>query len=125
MIRGLVNSSYQTVFCNNRLFDNCKIIIDLINRSENYYKINGIKSSIYDLMFLFNSFEPKNITRYKGLGEMPPKMLGQSTVIPGMGRTLKQYTITDVKKELKIITELQNDKSAFTKGIKVRKEDII
>ena len=78
-----------------------------------------------DLMFLFNSFEPKNITRYKGLGEMPPKMLGQSTVIPGMGRTLKQYTITDVKKELQIITELQNDKSAFTKGIKVRKEDII
>lgn len=125
MIRGLVNSSYQTVFCNDRLFDNCKIIVDLINRSENYYKINGAKSSIYDLMFLFNSFEPKNITRYKGLGEMPPKMLGQSTVIPGMGRTLKQYTITDVKKELQIITELQNDKSAFTKGIKVRKEDII
>ena len=76
-------------------------------------------------MLLFNSFEPKNITRYKGLGEMPAKMLGISTVIPGMGRTLKQYTITDVKKELKLITELQDDKAAFIKGIQIKKEDII
>ena len=56
---------------------------------------------------------------------MPPKMLGESTIIPGVGRTLKQYTIEDCKKELKYITELQSDKSVFTKGIKVRKEDII
>lgn len=125
MIRGLVNSAYQTVFCGDRLFNDCAPLIDMINRSEDYYKINGKKCSLYELMLLFNSFEPKNITRYKGLGEMPSKMLGISTVIPGMGRTLKQYTITDVKKELKLITELQNDKSAFTKGIKVRKEDII
>ena len=125
MIRGLVNSAYQTIFCGDRLFNDCAPLIDMINRSEDYYKINGKKCSLYELMLLFNSFEPKNITRYKGLGEMPSKMLGISTVIPGMGRTLKQYTITDVKKELKLITELQNDKSAFTKGIKVRKEDII
>lgn len=48
-----------------------------------------------------------------------------STIIPGQGRTLKQYTIQDAKKELKTITELQNDKSAFIKGIKIRKEDIV
>ena len=125
LIRGLVNQSYQTVFVNDRLFNDCKMLIDLINRSEDYYKINGKKSSLYELMLLFNSFEPKNITRYKGLGEMPAKMLGISTVIPGMGRTLKQYTITDVKKELKLITELQDDKAAFIKGIQIKKEDII
>ena len=77
------------------------------------------------LMNLFNDFEPKNLTRYKGLGEMPPKMLGESTILPGMGRTLKQYTIEDCKKELKYFTELQSDKSVFTRGIKIRKEDII
>ena len=33
--------------------------------------------------------------------------------------------ITDVKKELKLITDLQSDKSAFTKNIKIKKEDII
>ena len=76
-------------------------------------------------MKLFKSFEPKNITRYKGLGEMLPELLGISTILPGQGRTLKQYTIQDAKKELKTITELQNDKSAFIKGIKIRKEDIV
>ena len=57
--------------------------------------------------------------------EMPPELLGLSTILPGQGRTLKQYTIQDAKKELKTITELQNDKSAFIKGIKIRKEDIV
>ena len=125
MIRGLVGSAYQTIFFNQRLINDCKPIIDMINKSEEYYVINGIKNTIYGLMLLFNSFEPKNLTRYKGLGEMPPKMLGESTVIPGMGRILKQYTINDVTKELDMITELQSDKSVFIKGIKVTKEDIM
>ena len=57
--------------------------------------------------------------------EMPPKLLGESTVIPGMGRTLRQYTVDDVKKELKYVTSLQSDKSVFVEGIKVRREDIV
>ena len=125
MIRGLVGSAYQTVFFNQRLINNCSELINLINRSENYYLINGVKSTIYELMLAFKTFEPKNLTRYKGLGEMPPKLLGESTVIPGMGRILKQYTINDVKKELQLITELQSDKAAFIKGINIKREDIV
>ena len=56
---------------------------------------------------------------------MPPKLLGESTVIPGMGRTLKQYSTDDVKRELKYINSLQSDKSIFIQGVKIRKEDII
>lgn len=56
---------------------------------------------------------------------MKPELLAESTVLPGSGRTLKQYTIDDCKKELKYISELQSDKSIFIKGIKVRKEDIV
>ena len=56
---------------------------------------------------------------------MTGKLLGESTVIPGKGRILKQYTITDVKKELQLITDLQSDKAAFTKGIKIKREDIV
>ena len=57
---------------------------------------------------------------------MKPKLLGESTVIPGMGRTLKQYTIDDVIKQTKWVREMQNDKSAFLKGVDIiRKEDII
>lgn len=67
MITGLVDSKFQTIFFNDRLLADCIEIINMINRSENYYIINGIKYSIYGLMKLFKSFEPKNITRYKGL----------------------------------------------------------
>lgn len=125
MIRGLVGSRYQTVFCNQRMFADCYKLIEMINNSDKFYIVNGQQVTLLGLMNLFSEFEPKNLTRYKGLGEMPPKMLGESTVIPGMGRTLRQYTIEDCKKELKYITELQSDKSVFTKGIKIRKEDII
>ena len=66
-----------------------------------------------------------NDHREDNVGEMPGKDLGESTIIPGMGRTLKQYTIQDVKEELHYLTTLQSDKSAFLKNIKVRKEDIV
>lgn len=126
MIRGLVGSKFQTVFCSQALFNDAQCIINLINRSDDYYMVNGKKFTIYDLMLLFNSFEPKSLTRYKGLGEMPPKQLGISTIIPGMGRILKQYTIDDVKKQLKYVKEMQSDKSAFLKNVgTIRKEDII
>ena len=125
MIRGLVGSHYQTVFCNQRMFADCAELIRLINNSDKFYIVNGMQTTLLGLMNLFSEFEPKNLTRYKGLGEMEPELLGLSTIIPGSGRILKQYTIEDCKKELKYITELQSDKSIFTKGIKIRKEDII
>lgn len=125
MIRGLVGSHYQTIFCNQRMLSDCVKLLELINNSDKFYTVNGQQTTLLGLMNAFNEFEPKNLTRYKGLGEMPPKMLGESTVIPSSNRTLKQYTIDDCKKELKYITELQSDKSAFVKGIKIRKEDII
>jgi len=125
ILRGLVGSRFQTVFCNQRMFADCARLIDMINNSDKFYMVNGQKMTLLGLMNLFNEFEPKNLTRYKGLGEMPPKMLGESTVLPGMGRTLKQYTIEDCKKELKYFTELQSDKAIFSRGIKIRKEDIV
>lgn len=125
MITGLVNSKYQTVFCDH-VINNSKHIINMLKKTEINYEINGKPSTLYDLMTLFQSFEPKNLTRYKGLGEMPSKQLGISTIIPGMGRTLKQYTIDDIPAQLDYITNIQSDKIAFTKGIgNLRKEDII
>ena len=56
---------------------------------------------------------------------MPGEELAASSVLPNQGRILKQYTIDDIKKELKYFTELQSDKSAFIKGIEIRKEDIV
>lgn len=125
MVNGLVNSKFQTIFCSKRMFDDCAPLIYMIENSDKFYKVNGNTTTLLGLMNLFGSFEPSHLTRYKGLGEMPDGMLGLSTVLPGAGRTLKQYTIDDCKKELKYMTELQSDKAVFTKGIKVRKEDIV
>ena len=125
IIRGLVGSKYQTVFCNQRMFADCYKLIEMINNSDKFYIVNGQQVTLLGLMNLFNEFEPKNLTRYKGLGEMEPKLLGLSTVIPSNNRILKQYTIEDCKKELRYITELQSDKAAFSRDIKIRKEDIV
>lgn len=69
LISGLVNSKIQTLFLNDRLLNDCNEIIKMINKSEQYYLINGTKTSIYELMIMFNKLEPKNLTRYKGLGK--------------------------------------------------------
>ena len=124
MIRGLYESEVHTIFVNDRLINDSKEALEFIHKSEEYYIINGEKKSLYELMILFQSFMPNNIARYKGLGEMDSKLLGQSTVIPGMGRTLKQYTIKDAAKLRKELKDLQSDKSAFLKGITITREDI-
>lgn len=125
VLKGLVGANIQTVFLGERLLMGCNEIINLISKSEDYYILNGNKVSLYDLMKTFNSFQPKNITRYKGLGEMDEEDLGKSTIIPGLGRSLKQYTIKDIKEELSFMTDLQSDKTAFIKNITIRKEDIV
>ncbi len=69
MLKVLANGTIQTVFLTKRLFDTCGEVIEMIDNSENYFIVNGTTTSIYGLMTLFNSFEPKNLTRYKGLGK--------------------------------------------------------
>ena len=59
------------------------------------------------------------------LGEMPPKQLAISTMLPESRRTLRQFTIEDCKEELNHITALQSDKTVFIKGVKISKEDIV
>ena len=56
--------------------------------------------------------------------EMAPELLGESTVIPGHGRTLKQYTINDTLKLQKELRAMQSDKAAFLKGVTITREDI-
>ena len=75
ILRGLVGSAYQTVCFGKELLNACSAIINIIDRNEEYYIINGNKYSIYGLMTLFSSFEPKNLTRYKGLGRLLPHIM--------------------------------------------------
>ena len=123
LMRGLVGSLFQTVFFDDRLLNECKPLIELIE-NDKYYYLNNNKCTIYYIMKLFGETEPTGITRYKGLGELKPEHLAQTTILPG-GRTLHQYTTDNILRELKFIANIQSDKSEFIKGIKVRREDII
>ena len=123
-INGLVDSKIQNLFCNDILFTDSSKLLKMIETSEVNYIINGQPATLYDLMRSFREFEP--LTRYKGLGEMPTKELATSTIMPGYGRVLKQYTIDDVAKQLKYVREVQSSKDVFVKNVgTIRKEDIV
>jgi DNA gyrase/topoisomerase IV subunit B len=74
-----------------------------------YYLINSKKSSLYEIMKLYESTTPSNIQRYKGLGEMNDGALGESTLRPDGDRTLVRYTMDDVKETLNTIREYESD----------------
>ena len=44
--------------------------------------------------------------------EMPPELLGKSTIIPGMGRTLYRYTMEDAKDVQETIRNLSGFETA-------------
>ncbi len=126
IIKGLVNSKYQTVFLNDKLLADSIHIIEHINKNMSmFYKVNGQIISIYDIMKLFESTIPANITRYKGLGEMNPEQLSESTTLPGPNRTLIRYTLEDAKREIEIMQHLESNKSELIKDIKVSRLDVI
>jgi len=125
VIKGLIESKYQTVFLSGRLLSDSKNIIDHIDKNMYmFYRINGEVKSLYDLMKLFESSTPPNLTRFKGLGEMNPQQLADSTLHPDTDRTLIQYTIEDVKSEIETIQYLESNKGELIKDIKVSRSDI-
>lgn len=119
-IQGLVENEYETLFLNDTLISESKDIMNLIhdvNGSQIFYSVNGKIISLYEIMVLFDKSAPKDITNYKGLGEMNGDQLAQSTLHPDMDRTLIQYTMYDAKNEIESIKSIYNDKAKLAKSI--------
>jgi DNA gyrase/topoisomerase IV subunit B len=123
MVSGSAYDKIRTIPVDDRLITLCKPVIDAIRKSEEYYILNGETVSLYDLIKAFNRYKPKNIQRYKGLGEMTSEQLKFSTLHPDYDRTLLRYTIDDIKAELKEIKEIESDFSILLRDI--RKADKI
>lgn len=121
LIYGVVNDKYQRILFNDDLINQFNKINNLLRNSPTEYKINGTIYSLYGLLKLIKSIEPKNITRYKGLGEMDGKQLFESTIDPDGERTLMRYSINDVKAEIDRLRAIENNNNILFKDIDISK----
>lgn len=117
----------NTLIISDKFIQDCENIINIIKNNDNlYYNINGEKKSIYEIMKLYESVTPSNISRYKGLGEMNKEQLAESTLYPGSDRTLVRYTIEDIKEEVSAVREYEsNSKKILSLVGNVTRDDLL
>lgn len=109
VVTGTIEKSNLIIFGPKFIYD-CKDIIDIIEKNDElYYLLNGKKASIYTIMKSYDSNTPKEIQRYKGLGEMGDGQLGESTLRPNSDRTLVRYTMDSAKESINFIREYESD----------------
>ena len=107
-----------------------------VNKGQIYYRVveidkrNGdIDRGIVSLggMFrLVQRFRPAIETRYKGLGELPPKQLWETTMNPE-NRTLIKMTIQDMERELQVFEMLHGrdeGNKEMMRNYKIAREDL-
>lgn len=118
-IEGAVNGkSYDTIFVTDQLIQECEPIIDILKVNDDInYKLNGQEVSLYTLMDQFDKSTPKNISRFKGLGEMEFDQLAESTIHPDGNRVLQQYTLEDAKEEIETIREYESNMKLLLKEV--------
>ena len=109
VVKGTIEKSNLIIINDKFLFD-CRYIFDILNNNSNmYYILNGKKSSLYEIMKVYEATTPAGRQRYKGLGEMNGGELGESTLRPDSDRVLIRYTIDDIKDSINFVREYESD----------------
>lgn len=126
VIDGLYNDRYHRIFLNDKFISKCETLLQHINSSPREFIINGNKVTLFELMDVFNKSAPKNIKRYKGLGEMNAYQLFDSTFDPGEDstRTLIQYTMESAKEEIEMMRLLNDNTRELLNDIRIKKDDL-
>lgn len=110
IVEGDITESGSLVL-SNKLFEQCHNILEIIASNEQlYYLLNGTKSTIYQIMKVYDKVSPPGIKRFKGLGEMGKERLAESTLLSTKDRTLIRYTMDDAKECLQAIREYESDR---------------
>lgn len=124
VLDGLVGEKCYTIIFNQELMNVCVPLFHYIDNDANRFIINNEEIGLYGLMAKFESYKPANVTRYKGLGEMNPQQLKESTLHPDSDRTLIRYTTENIKKEIEEIREIECNKALLLKDIDIAAFDI-
>lgn len=115
-IKGLVNDQINTVYINDRFNNELNILDKFIKNNQfSNFNLNGEMVTLYQFMKSFEACKPKTVQRYKGLGEMNPNKLYDSTMDPD-NRTLVQYTVASAKEEIERIRYLESNKYELVQG---------
>lgn len=124
VITGLCEDKVHTVFMNEKMLNACANVISYIDASEKNYIINGQVVNLYGLMKAFDDYMPSSVTRYKGLGEMNPEQLAESTFDID-NRALMRFTIEDVNAEIEAIRYFECNRNDLLKDLVVTKQDLL
>lgn len=124
-IWAIVNGMVTNVFLDERLLAACQPLLMMLSQVPVTYLLNGQITTLYGLMSTFENTKPDHIDRNKGLGEMEPEQLAESTLRPGSNRTLIRYTVENIKKEIEQIRYIDSNRSSLLKDVKVTKEDVL
>jgi DNA gyrase/topoisomerase IV subunit B len=115
ILDGIANEKYHKAFINSMLISECAGVMKYIDASKHEYYLNDVLVSLYTIMNTFEEFKPPKLTRFKGLGEMNPDMLGLSTLRPDGDRTLVRYDIESIDRELDEMRYINSNKDLLLK----------
>lgn len=124
-VSGLIDNKTNTLYMNDQLISACEEILVALHQNPYIFTLNDEMVTLYQLMDMFDKLKPKNITRYKGLGEMNPDKLAESTLHPDMNRTLIRYTMSSAKTEIDTIIGFENNKKEIIKDVKIDRHDLV
>lgn len=102
MVSGLYKEQFYTVVLNqytvNKL-DRLRHLIEKVNFGNIFVDLNGEVTTMYTMLMEFQKYAPKDLQRYKGLGEMDADQLWETTTNPA-NRKLYKLTAKDVEYEI-------------------------